>query len=131
MLAKLVEHDQVARKAAASLTIGRLDLVPLAGLKPDRLLAVDLDRLVGQVLQVGIFLDEIEAALPDLLGSVEILSGTEDQRNAKRVDEKQGDDLRYDRLAVLAGHQHDDLAEPEQWIERAALAHGGDGPHRV
>ena len=79
MLAKLVEHDQITRKAAASLTIGRLNLVPLAGLKPDRLLAIDLDRLVGQILQVGIFLDEIEAALPELLGSVEILSGTEDQ----------------------------------------------------
>ena len=35
------------------------------------------------------------------------------------------------RLAVLAGHQHDDLAEPEQRIEGAALAQGGHGPHGV
>ena len=47
------------------------------------------------------------------------------------VQDEYFDALRDDRLAVLAGHQHDDLAEPEQRIERPALAHGGDGPHGV
>jgi hypothetical protein len=62
----------------------------------------------------GVPCGDVDRALPDLLGDVEVLGGADDQADAPHVQEEQRQDLQERRLAVLAGDQQHDRAEPER-----------------
>ena len=73
-------------------------------------IAVTTDGVIVQLV------DQIDGRLPDLLGSVQVLSRPEDRLGAEDVHGPQAQHDAECGLAVLSGDQDDDVAEPEPAI---------------
>ena len=125
LLAELVEHDQIAGEPAASTTASRLHLPAAPTPQLQSVLAVRRNDLVNRgdelrtqvdILAILVLIglgDQLDRAVHDLFGRVEILRRPEHEFPLEHVQDEQAEHLRDRRLSGLASHQEQDDLEPK------------------